>query len=123
MQLKNLQSYIGVKIVQACEMTAQHFDKYHRKLDFLSEADRVGEPIPGHLVVSQDGYISWSPAKAFQGTHRLITNQEKEIQDIPVPVDVPAFQGFALVGEEESEGGGEEVTVDSVTEDGGEDNA
>ena len=54
-----LKTYIGVKIVQAEPSTCPK----------PMGKSKVGDP--GYRVVYEDGYVSWSPKKAFEDANRL----------------------------------------------------
>jgi len=67
-----MKTYVGSKIIQAEPMD---------EVSFLTER---GTPMvenqetrPGYKVVYPDGYVSWSPADAFETAYREITPSEK----------------------------------------------
>lgn len=73
-----MQKFIGVKIIQAKEMTRQEYNDYR---GWELPADENGSD-PGYLVEyldggranhpGHDGYISWSPAGVFDRAYRPI---------------------------------------------------
>lgn len=96
-----MQSYIGSKIIKATEMTDMDFEKeraIYNEANQLTKIYRNGysllhsgndscgvgpvgnrDPKPGYKVMYPDGYISWSPANAFEQAYRLVGNDEKEL--------------------------------------------
>jgi len=63
-----MESYIGVKILQASSMTLGEYNK-HRGWEIPKDEDPDKQ---GYLVVYEDGYQSWSPAEAFEKAYRIV---------------------------------------------------
>lgn len=95
-----MKSYIGTKIIQAVKMTDLEFGmeariykqsqdnvkKYQHGASLLkgnssfspNDYDTISPaPKEGYKVMYPDGYISWSPASAFESAYRLITDAER----------------------------------------------
>lgn len=53
--------YIGAKIIRA--------------------EPQVKNSVAGYKVQYEDGYISWSPAEAFERAYRLVSDGEKKLLD------------------------------------------
>lgn len=96
-----MKSYIGSKIIKAIEMTDMDFEKeraIYNEANHLTKAYKNGysllhtggeccgsgpvghrDPKDGYKIMYPDGYISWSPANAFEQAYRLVGNDEKEL--------------------------------------------
>jgi len=64
----DMKKYIGVKVVEACEMTAEEAGHFLNKPIDTSNADAEGN---GYLVQYRDNYRSWCPKKQFEDANRL----------------------------------------------------
>lgn len=65
--------YIGTKLIKAVPMDEHGFMEKYKYTDLQTENR------PGYKVTYPDGYVSWSPKRAFDDSHRLITKTEKEL--------------------------------------------
>ena len=65
-----MKQYIGTKIIKAKAMTRGEYNTFRGKVNPVGEnpAD------DGYLVEYSDGYISWSPKKAFDEAYRECDN-------------------------------------------------
>lgn len=66
-----MKTYVGSKIIQAEPMDECSF------LATKGQDVTNRETRPGYRVVYPDGYVSWSPADAFETAYREITPSEK----------------------------------------------
>lgn len=65
--------YIGTKMVRAEAMDSDTFTKSVRQIP----GHPIGPPTsPGYKVVYEDGYVSWSPAGAFEHAYRQLNDGE-----------------------------------------------
>ena len=62
-----MDKYIGVKIIDAKQMTAEEAGKLLNRPIDVSNADAEGN---GYLVKYPDGYTSWSPKAQFEEAYR-----------------------------------------------------
>jgi len=69
-----MKSYIGCKIIQAEAMDECSF---LREIKGQNVENR--ETMPGYKVLYPDGYVSWSPQRAFETAYREITQGEKQL--------------------------------------------
>jgi len=65
------QVYIGTKIIKGIPMDHRTFINKIKHLDFMENENQ-----PGYKVTYPDGYVRWSPKKAFDDSHRLVTAGE-----------------------------------------------
>jgi hypothetical protein len=63
----DMESYIGTKHIKACRCTANAAAKILEREINTSNADEKGR---GYLVEYEGGYLSWSPAGAFENAYR-----------------------------------------------------
>lgn len=66
-------AYIGSKIILGISMDHRTFLK---QVKGVNEVD-LPKNEAGYRVTYPDGYVSWSPAKAFESAYREITGSEK----------------------------------------------
>lgn len=62
MDEQEMQEFIGTKIIKAAPMSLGGYNS-HRGWTIPPDEDPER---PGHMVVYEDGYVSWSPAEAFK---------------------------------------------------------
>ena len=65
-----LRQYIGTKIVDAKPMSLHQFIDYNSSKNGSEFVSHKDENAPGYMVVYEDGYVSWSPMKAFEDACR-----------------------------------------------------
>ena len=68
-----MKTYIGTKIVRACEMDNATF---RQMVDESSVKKKKPDINPGYMVMYEDGYKSWCPKAVFEGHNRKISNAE-----------------------------------------------
>jgi hypothetical protein len=80
-----MEAYLSVKLILGEPMTAGEF----RDLDIPAEQEKAllsavtwDDDAEGYHVVYPGGYHSWSPPKAFENSHRLITEGEIGLFDL-----------------------------------------
>lgn len=66
--------YVGTKLIRGAPMDRCTFLKTMRGEDVTNL-----ETEEGYLVIYPDGYKSWSPKKAFDDSHRLVTPTERAL--------------------------------------------
>lgn len=64
-----MEMYIGTKIISAEPMTRGEYAKFSGRNSILT-AKGESENDKGYRVTYEDGYVSWSPEKAFLGAYR-----------------------------------------------------
>jgi len=70
-----MKKYIGIKIVEAKEMTRGDYNKY-RGWDIPENEDPTDK---GYLVKYPDGYESWCPRKQFEEANRLFESPKDRV--------------------------------------------
>ncbi len=71
-----MQTYIGVKMIQAEPMSEQEFQSFmEREPSAASEPDR-----PGYHVVYDNYYHSWSPKEVFENAYFPVTTTDTVMQ-------------------------------------------
>lgn len=73
-----MDTYIGVKLIQAAPMT---FGKYNTHRGWIIPVDE-NPGRKGYLVRYPDGYESWSPKEAFESAYIKLTDPEVITQDV-----------------------------------------
>lgn len=71
---RELENYIGTKIIKACKMDLKTF-KEKIKGDINTAYDPTTD---GYMVKYEDGYTSWSPAAAFEKAYRKLDGKTKD---------------------------------------------
>ena len=71
--MRKEQIYIGTKIIKAVEMDHATF------MDKIKHSELMEDNEMGYKVTYPGGYVSWSPRKAFDDSHRLVTGKEYEL--------------------------------------------
>jgi len=66
--------YIGTKLIRAFPQDERSFLR-----DVKGEDQANRETRPGYQVTYPDGYVSWSPKKAFEDSHREVTDSERAL--------------------------------------------
>lgn len=74
MELEDVETYIGVKIIKAKEMSQKTFLKQIKE----EEVSKDQEDMLGYVVEYEDGYISWSPKDCFEKSYRKLSDDTKE---------------------------------------------
>lgn len=64
-----MEMYIGTKIISAEPMTRGEYAKFSSRNSILTEKGE-SENDKGYKVTYEDGYVSWSPEKAFLEAYR-----------------------------------------------------
>ena len=64
-----MEKYIGTKQIEAEPMTRGEYAKFSGRNSILTEKGE-SENDKGYKVTYEDGYVSWSPEKAFLGAYR-----------------------------------------------------
>lgn len=65
----SFKTYIGTKMVKAMPMDAGDAKRHGANITDETIINNCG--VAGYLVEYEDGYRSWSPAKAFEGAYRI----------------------------------------------------
>lgn len=81
-----MKTYIACKIVQAEPMQELKFSTEVRPSATTIAVDKEGNSRAGYKVRYPDGYESWSPALAFENSHREILASELELLNPPKQV-------------------------------------
>jgi len=66
--------YIGSKLILAIEMDRHTFMKSKGHPTPVNDENE-----PGYQVIYPDGYVSWSPQRAFETAYREVTASEKDL--------------------------------------------
>ena len=69
-------AYIGSKIILGISMDRHTFLK---TVKGAKPTDLTEENQAGYRVTYPDGYVSWSPVKAFESAYREVTAPEKAL--------------------------------------------
>ncbi len=69
-----MKNYLGLKFIQAEEMTAKEAEQYLDRPINTMNADLFGN---GYLVFYPDGYKSWSPKNTFERAYLEIGDTSK----------------------------------------------
>ena len=68
---QKMKVYIGTEIINAGPKTKHEFAKDRGREIACNDIDE-----PGYIVVSPDGYVSWSPKEVFDIAYREISPEE-----------------------------------------------